>query len=54
MSERVKEIKLPFKLISPNPMKKELMPNVESKGVKRLKKEVDKLKRRNVGMNNDL
>jgi len=47
------EVKMPFKLISHDPVEKS-MPDVDCEEVKRLKEEVEGLKRKNTTFNDDL
>jgi len=53
MVDRVEEVKLPFKLISHNPVEKS-MPDVDCEEVKKLKEEVERLKRKNTALSDDL
>jgi len=53
MTDRVKEVKLSFKLISHNPVEK-YMPDVDCEEVKKLKEEVERLKRKNTALNDNL
>jgi len=50
---RVKEVKLPFKLISHDHVEKS-MSGVDCEEVNRLKEEVERLKRKNIALNDDL
>jgi len=52
--ERVKKVKLPFKLISSNPIREELVAKEEPKKLTQLKREVEKLKCKKIGLNNNL
>jgi len=54
VAERVKEVKLPFKLNAPGSKNNEQMPDVESEEVKRLKEEIEKLKGVNAKAVSDL
>jgi len=53
MVDRVEEVKLPFKLISRNPVEKSV-PDVDCEEVKKLKEEVERLKRKNIALSDDL
>jgi len=52
--ERVKEVKLPFKLDAPGSKNNEQMPDVESEEVKHLKEEIERLKGVNAKAVSDL
>jgi len=56
--DRVKEVKLPYKLISQEPLEKsvpeEPTPNTRSEEIQKLKEEVERLKRKNDTLNNDM
>jgi len=54
MTERVRRVKLPLRLISPNIINEESIPNEKPKQIKRLKREVEELKDENVKLNIDL
>jgi len=54
VAERVKEVKLPFKLDAPSSKNNEQMPDVESEEVKRLKEEIERLKGVNAKAVSDL
>jgi len=53
MVDRVEEVKLPFKLISHNPVEKS-MADVDCEEVKKLKEEVERLKKKNTALGDDL
>jgi len=54
VTERVKEVKLSFKLDAPGLKNNEQMPDVESEEVKRLKEEIERLKGVNTKAVSDL
>jgi len=53
MTDRVKEVKLPFKLISHNHVEK-CMSDVDCEEVKKLKEEFERLKWKNTALNDNL
>jgi len=58
LADRVKEVKLPYKLISQEPLEKfipeEPTPDTRAKKIQKLKEEVERLKRKNDTLNNDM
>jgi len=54
ITERVKEVKLAFKVILPIPMKEECMVDLESENIKQLKEEIARLKKKNVALDSNI
>ena len=58
LADRVKEVKLPYKLISQEPLGKSIpeepTPDRRSEEIQKLKEEVERLKRKNDTLNNDM
>ena len=54
IAERVKEVKLAFKVILPTPMKEECMVDLESENIKQLKEEIAMLKKDNVALDSNI